>query len=213
MGVLRKYILNDMKLKLLSLVLAVLLWFAVSYIGESKMSVSVPISMSSPEAGYMVTAVDSGDFLVTVNGPVSTLKNMKVRDIKVYIDISGLKEGKHVFNLIKENIRVPKGVQVEQVKPDSITIAIDTVIEKKLKTVVKLNKKWIGQYVVKSCSPTYVIVVGAKNSLSDKTVIETQAVDGNFQADEEETMASLNPNNMTVKGLRPNAVKVILKKQ
>jgi len=93
MGVLRKYILNDMKLKLLSLVLAVLLWFVISYIGESKMNVSVPISMGKPGEAYIVTSIDSGDVLVTINGPVSTLKNMEARDISVYVDLSDLEGG------------------------------------------------------------------------------------------------------------------------
>ena len=213
MGLLRKYVLNDMKLKLLSLVLAVLLWFAVSYIGESKMSVSVAISTGNPGEAYMVTAMDSEDVLVTINGPVSALKNMKARDIKVHLDLSDLKEGKHTFSLLKGDIQVPKGVQVEQVKPDSISVEIEHVTEKRLKTVIKLDKKWIGQYMVKSWSPIYIIAEGAKSSLADKTVIETQPVDGNFLEDEEQTLVALNPKGMIVKRLRPNVVKVVLKRQ
>jgi YbbR domain-containing protein len=213
MGLLKKYILNDMKLKLLSLVLAVLLWFAVSYIGESKMSVSVPISTGNPGEAYMVTAIDSEGVLVTIDGPVSALKNMKARDIKVRIDLSDLKEGKHTFSLLKGDIQVPKGVQVEQIKPDSISIEIEPVIEKRLRTIVKLDKKWFGQYRVKSWNPTHIIAEGTKNSLADKTVIETQTVDGNFQEDEEEIIVPLNPGNMIVKRLRPSAVKVILRRQ
>ncbi len=213
MGLLRKYILNDIKLKLLSLVLALLLWFAVSYIGESKMSFSVPVSTGKPGEAYMVTAMDSEDVFVTINGPVSTLKNMKAGDVRVNIDLSNLKEGKHVFDLLKESVQVPKGVQVEQVKPDSVSIEIEPVIEKRLKTIIKLDKKWTGQYKVKSWSPTFVIAEGARSSLADKTVVETQTVDGNFQADEEEILIALNPKNMIIKRLRPNAVKVILRRQ
>lgn len=211
MGLLRKYVLNDIKLKLLSLVLAVLLWFAVSYIGESKMNVSVPVSVKPGDA-YMVTALDSEDVLVTINGPVSTLKNMKARDINVPLNLSSLKEGKHTFNLLKENIQVPKGVQVERIEPDFLTVAIDSVTEKRLKIVVKLDKKWIGQYTVKSWSPSYIVAEGAKSSLANKTTIETQAVDGNFQGDEEEIWIALNPKDMIVKRLRPNTVKVILRR-
>lgn len=213
MGLLRKYVLNDMKLKLLSLVLAVLLWFAVSYIGESKMSVSVPVSTGKPGEAYMVTAIDTEDVLVIINGPVSALKNMKARDIKVHLDLSDLKEGKHVFSLLKGDIQVPKGVQVEQVKPDSISIEIEPVIEKRLKTIVRLDKKWVSQYMIKSWSPVYVIAEGAKSSLADKTVIETQPVDGNFLEDEEQTLVALNPKDMIVKRLKPNVVRVILKRQ
>ncbi|HOE16529.1 MAG TPA: CdaR family protein [Syntrophorhabdaceae bacterium] len=212
MGLLRKYVLNDMKLKLLSLVLAVLLWFAVSYIGESKMNFSVPVSVSRPGDAYIVTSLDSEDVLVTINGPVSTLKNMKTRDINVPLNLSNLKEGRHTFNLLKENIQVPKGVQVERIEPDSLTVAIDSVTEKRLKIVVKLDKKWVGQYTVQSWSPSYIVAEGAKSSLADKTTIETQVVDGNFQGDEEEIWIALNPKDMIVKRLRPNTVKVILRR-
>jgi hypothetical protein len=212
MELIKRYVLKDAKLKLLSLALAVLLWFAISYVGESKVSVRVPVSLNSPGETYMITAIDSEDVLVTIEGPVSTLKNMKARDIKVRIDPSNLREGKHTLNLLKGDIEVPKDIHVEQVKPDTISVEVDAVIEKKVKIVVKLDKKWTGLYRVKTWGPLYVMAEGAKGSLSDKTIIETQPVDGNFQNDEEEILMALNTKGMILKRLKPDSVKVILRR-
>ena len=95
----RKYILNDWKLKGLSLVLAVMLWFAISYVGESKLSVSVPVLPANLEKDFMIKSMDADDVLVMISGPVSALKNLRPKDVKVPLDVGELKNGRHIVNI------------------------------------------------------------------------------------------------------------------
>ena len=76
MDFVKRYILNDWKLKGLSLVLAIMLWFAVSYVGESKLSVSVPVLPANLEKDFMIKNMDVEGVLVMISGPVSVLKNL-----------------------------------------------------------------------------------------------------------------------------------------
>lgn len=141
MSFIRTYILNDWKLKGLSLVLAVMLWFAVSYKGESKLSVSVPVVPSNLEKDLMIKSMDTEDVLVVINGPVAALKNLRPKDVKAPLDVGELKSGRHIVNIQNSDIVVPKGIKVEAVKPDYVVLEIERTLEKRLKTVVKLDNK------------------------------------------------------------------------
>jgi YbbR domain-containing protein len=208
----RKYILNDWKLKGLSLVLAVMLWFAISYVGESKLSVSVPVLPANLEKDFMIKSMDADDVLVMISGPVSALKNLRPKDVKVPLDVGELKNGRHIVNIRKTDIVVPKGVEVEAVKPDYVIIEIERTLEKRLKTVVKLDNKWRTLYSVKSWYPQYVTVEGPKVSIEKIESIETIPIDGNFMAVEEELDVSLDTKGLFIRKLRPETVRVIIRR-
>jgi hypothetical protein len=212
MNFITKYILKDFKLKALSLVLASMLWLAVSHMGVSKMSISVRVSTDKLSRDLIVSKMDTDEVLVTLNGPVSILKDIRARDIGISLDLSNVKEGRYVYDLQKNNVRAPKGIQVEEVKPDYIVIEIDGTKEKTLKTIVKLEKKWIGMYSIKSWTPHYVNVEGSGNALKNVESIETIPVDGNFVSVEETIDVPLDAKNLIIRKVKPDIVKVILRR-
>ena len=209
----KKYIFKDFKLKALSLVLAAMLWFAVSYMGESKMGFSVKIGFDKLGKEFIIKKIENEEVLVTVDGPVSILKGIRARDIRLTLNMSDLKEGRHVFTLQETDVRTPEGVKVQALKPDFVSIELDRIMEKRLRTIITLDKKWTGIYKIKSWSPQYVLVEGSKESLEKIHAIETTTVDGNFMADEETVEVSLDIKDMLVRKIKPETIKVVLRRQ
>jgi hypothetical protein len=212
MNLITKYIFKDFRLKALALVLASMLWLAVSYMGESKMSISVRVSADKLSRDLIVSKMGAEEVLVTLNGPVSILKDIRARDVVVSLDLSNVKEGRYVYDLQKNNVRVPKGIQVEEVKPDYIVVEIDRTIEKRLKIVVKLENKWMSMYSIKSWAPHYVNVEGSGNALKDIDFIQTVPIDGSFMSEEETVDVSLNTKDLIIRKIKPDAVRVVLRK-
>jgi YbbR domain-containing protein len=212
MDFVRKYIINDWKLKGLSVVLAVILWFAISYVGESKLSVSVPILPANLEKDFMIKSMDTEDVLVMISGPVSALKNLRPKDVKVPLDLGELKNGPHIVNIQKTDIVVPRGIEVEAVKPGYVVIEIERTLEKRLKTIVKLDNKWKALYSVKSWYPQYVIIEGPKVSIEKIEAIDTVAIDGNFMAAEEELDVALDTKGLLIRKVRPETIRVIIRR-
>jgi YbbR domain-containing protein len=209
---LKKYLLKDFKLKVLALNLAAMLWFAVSNMGESKMSFSVKIGVDKLSKEFIIKKIENEEVLITLDGPVSILKAIRTRDIKLIIDLSNVKEGRHVYNFQTTDVQIPKGVKVDELKPDFVAIELDRAIEKKLQTVVKLDKKWTGIYRVKSWTPLFIFVEGSKESLDLVDSIETIPVDGNFLGEEETVEISLDTRDMVIRKLKPETVKVVLRR-
>jgi YbbR domain-containing protein len=212
MRFIKEYVLKDLKLKGLSLVLAAMLWFAISYIGESKMTVSVPVTAENLGKNLLIGKMETDAVLVTIGGPISILKNLRARDIRLSVNLSGAKEGAQVFTLEKESVTVPKGVKIEEVKPDYLAIKIDKAVEKRLKVVVKLDEKWANTYGVKSWYPHYVVVAGAEEELADKYALETAPVDGNFVDRDEEVDVPLAVKGMLFKKITPETVRVRIRR-
>jgi hypothetical protein len=107
---------------------------------------------------------------------------------------------------------VPKGIAVEAIKPDYVIIEIERTLEKRLKTVVKLDNKWKTFYSVKSWYPQYVTVEGSKVSIEKIESIETIPIDGNFMAVEEELDVALDTKGLLIRKLRPETVRVIIRR-
>ena len=212
MDFVRKYIINDWKLKGLSVVLAVILWFAISHMGESKLSVSVPILPANLEKDFMIKSMDTEDVLVMISGPVSVLKNLRPKDVKVPLDLGELKNGRHIINIQKTDIVVPRGIEVEAVKPGYVVIEIERTLEKRLKTIVKLDNKWKALYSVKSWYPQYVIIEGPKVSIEKIEAIDTVPIDGNFMAAEEELDVALDTKGLLIRKVRPETIRVIIRR-
>jgi len=213
MDFIKRHILNDLKLKILSVALALMIWFAVAYMGESRMSIAVRISAENLGRNLIISKMDPDEVLVTMGGPISVLKGIRARDVRIPLDLKNVKEGRQVFNLNKDNVFRPEGLKVDAIKPDYVVLETDGVVEKKLKTVVKLDKKWMGMYVVKSWEPRYVTVEGSRDTLRDKTSIVTLPVDGNFLSEQEEADVGLDTKDMVIRKVAPDYIRIILRRR
>lgn len=212
MGFIRKFILNEFRLKALALILAVVFWFSATYMGQSKMGFMVPVSFYNVDKGEVIRDTDTRNILITVNGPPSILKNMKAEDIRVPVNLSRVKEGRHVFSIGKGDVIVPPGLKVEETRPGYVAVELDKIVEKRLRVVVRLDKKWQGAYEVASWRPVYVYVEGPRESLQRKDVLETVPVSGNFTRQKEVLDVPLDAKSLDAIRVVPETVSVVLKR-
>ncbi len=212
-NIMERYVIKDWKLKLLSLALAVMLWYVVFQIGEPKKDLTIPVTVSHLPKNMMVTKMDPERVFVTVSGRVSLLKDLKDRDITAVINMGGTKEGEAVFNLSKANINAPKGIEIVDVRPGTLRISVDRVLEKNLKVLVKLDRKWRGRYDIAQVSPQYVLAEGPRRYLEKATTIETLPVNGDLLRNEESVAVGFNLDELPRTSVRPDTARVLLKKR
>jgi hypothetical protein len=208
----KQYILENWKLKLLSVVLATMLWSVVYLIGETKKEISVPVSITNLSKGYVIMKRDSAKVDITLTGRVSILKDIKENDVRVSLNMSDIQEGENIFNLSKNNVQIPRGVQIGDIRPSSTKIDIDRIVEKKVKTVVKLGERWIGEYEVKSRVPDYVVAEGPKRMWEKKTFIETFPINDELRHTEETVTVFLDMEGTEASTIKPDSVRVVLKR-
>jgi hypothetical protein len=212
MGFVKKYVLNEIRLKVLAITLALMLWISMNYLGESTMAFSVPVNFEGLNKTRVVREADTRDILITLNGPLSVLKNLKPSDIKVVFNLSGSKEGRQILTVRKSDVVVPNGLKIETVKPDYVVVEVDRIVEKELRTVVKLDDKWAHMYRVASWYPRSASVEGPKELLDKSDFLETIAVDGNFTGEQEVLDVPLDMKHVEGRKVKPETVRVVLKR-
>lgn len=208
----RDIVLKDWRLKVLSLVLACILWFATTYLGDTRMTISVPVQLQNLEQGLIVKSIDTRHLVVTVTGPLSTLKSMKSDEIKTTIDLSRAKQGRQTYMVRKSDIWIPKGAGVESVRPDYVVIELDKVVEKSLPLIVLLGEKWAGNYRIESWTPHHVSLQGSEESLAQVASIRTVPIEGPFEGDRETVGATLDTRHLLLKRVQPESIKVTVRR-
>lgn len=205
-------ILSNVRLKILSLVLASMLWFATTYLGESHVTMAIPVQLVNLSRACIMRALDTKEVLVTLNGPLSLLKNVKPGDINLVIDLSKVREGRQILTVRKSDILVPRGIKVEEVRPDYAVLEVDRTVEKNLRVIVKLDEKLAGDYRVISWSPQYTSVEGPKQVLDDRESVETVPISRESLGRGEVIEAAINNKDLCARKVNPDVVKVVLKR-
>ncbi|HTU02848.1 MAG TPA: CdaR family protein [Candidatus Sulfotelmatobacter sp.] len=172
---------KNLGLKLLSLLLACVLWALV--VGEQKVDVilTVPLELALPPSMVLINEpVDAVE--VHLRGPRTLVTGLTPRDIGLTSVPSKFLEGETVLSLRSESVRVPRGIQVVDVTPRRIRVVVDAVGEREVDVSPRLEGRPATGFVVRQVKalPARVGLVGPKSELRRLSRVATQpvAVDG-----------------------------------
>lgn len=208
----KKYVTSNGRLKILSLVLASMLWFATTYLGESHVTMAIPVQLANLNRSCITRTVDTNEVLVTLNGPLSLLKNIKSGEIALVVDLSKAREGRQILTVRKSDIAVPRGIRVEEVRPDYLVLEVDRTVEKYLQTIVRLDAKLAKEYKIVSWTPQSVLVEGPKQVLEGRESVETFPINRELLNHGNVIEAQLNTKDLCAKKVKPDTVRVVLKR-
>ncbi|MGZ4820425.1 MAG: CdaR family protein [Terriglobales bacterium] len=125
MNFLRKYVFHNFGLKLLSLVVAVLLWLAVTRDPVAEIALNVPIEFHNTPEHLEISSETIPQVLVRVRGPVREVRDLSASEVHAIIDLARVQPGERTYDLAPRHIRVPDGVEVVQAVPSQIRINFD----------------------------------------------------------------------------------------
>ena len=165
-------------LKLLSLGLAVALWMIVAGEETVERGLRVPLELVQFPAGLELPVEAPTVVDVRVRGSSTTLSRVGPGDIVAMLDLHAARPGRRVFQLTREQVRVPFDVEVVQVTPASIAL----VFEKSVTQTVPISPSVDGTpapgYVVGKVTvePGVVQVTGPESALKRTTEALTETV-------------------------------------
>lgn len=122
---LRSLILDHFWLKLISFVLAVLIWLTVrSDLGSSSADTTrafpnCPVLVLTDNAEHVAVVANPARASVTVRGPAALLNELSERDIHVYVRLN---DPRQVNGVLPVHAHVPSGASVVRVTPETATI-------------------------------------------------------------------------------------------
>jgi hypothetical protein len=137
----RSFLTENLGLKLLSLVLAMLVWFAIAGETASEMGLRVPLELQNVPRDFELSGDTVDAVEVRVRASAGIVHALNPGDVSAQIDLAGSVEGERIVHLTADSIRVPFGVKVVKVAPAMLTLRFERTLQK----VVPVRPRLVGR--------------------------------------------------------------------
>ncbi|UCD84737.1 MAG: hypothetical protein JSU92_00685 [Deltaproteobacteria bacterium] len=170
---------ENIQIKVLSLILALIMWLLLMGEKKAEMGVRVPLNLSDLPPSTIITKGVVNEINVRVGGPQNLLRQILKENISIDIPLSKLKIGSSDFQILPEMIPLPRGVKVIGISPAAFTIELEPTIKKTVSVEVAILGEPAKGYKVSDISmiPPNVTLEGAKSELKELKEVSTVAVD------------------------------------
>jgi hypothetical protein len=169
---------HNLALKIVSVVLAALLWLIVSGEQTVERVLRIPLEYTNIPAqlelvGEPPTVVD-----VRVRGSSGALGRLSPGELAAVLDVRSPRPGQRLYHLTGSDVRAPFGVDVMQVAPSSIALFFERSSSKTVPVLPVLEGQPAEGYVVDkvTADPSKVEIVGPASSLKLLSSAVTEAV-------------------------------------
>ncbi|MCL6612161.1 MAG: hypothetical protein K6T66_11540 [Peptococcaceae bacterium] len=122
---------RNMALRILSVLLAVLLWIYATNEQNpvNDQILSIQLQRRDPPAGMVVSGSIPSNVSIRVQGSRTRVAALTPADFQAVLDLSGLSEGDHN---VPVKVSPPPGIQVIQVTPGRVYVVVESVVEKQV---------------------------------------------------------------------------------
>lgn len=141
---LQRYVFAHFGYKVVSLALAVGLWWAVSHDPVAEIEVTVPIEFHHIPNNLEISSVNIPEAQVRVRGPERLIHEMRPQEVHVEIDLAGVKPGERTFDLTAQQVHLSHDLDVTQVVPSQLRLSFDIGLTKQ----VEVRPRVIGTFAV-----------------------------------------------------------------
>lgn len=206
----KHWILRNWFLKILSLLLASLLWAAVSNQASSEIGLDVPLEYRNIPPQLEITGDMTNTIQVRLRGPSNVIKGVTAKDVSTTIDLSKMRTGEKIVALSPQNVQTPFGAEVIRVNPSSVRFNLERTVTKTVDVVPTLagqpmNGFEIGQV---SVSPSTIEVEGPESRVDMLQSIATTPLRIDRKQSSIEQSADLDVPDPQIRLLHPSAVNV-----
>ncbi len=123
---LRRIFLENFGLKLISLLLAVGLWFVVARDPIAAVEMRVPIELHNLAENLEVDSRSLTEAQVRIRGPERLIHRLQPGDVWVRVDVTSARPGERTFDLTARHVHVPQDLEVVQIIPSQFQLSFDT---------------------------------------------------------------------------------------
>lgn len=121
----RHTLFDNIALKLMSFVIAILMWYGVARDPVSEVSLQVPVEFSRAPKNLDYTSDVIPQAQIRLRGPARLVRDLAQENVHAVIDLQGAVIGERTYDLDTNHIQVPHGVEVMQVTPNRLRLVFD----------------------------------------------------------------------------------------
>ncbi|MDT8316920.1 MAG: CdaR family protein [bacterium] len=170
---------ENLPLKALSLLIAIILWTVVSGEKNEEWSYLVPLDIVDQPEELIITNNVPGFLDLRLRGSHNFIKGLNPKDMAVKIDISNGTPGSNIYPITADLINTPRGATVTRINPSYITLELEKLVKKQVSLKTDLIGNPPAGFFVESVTitPSSIEISGAKSELKTIRQLKTVNVD------------------------------------
>jgi len=180
MAFVRRWVLHNFWLKVLSLVLATGLWLAISPDQEpAEVAVQVPIEFQHVPPQLEISTEKIPEAQIRVRGPERLIRDLRSTDIHAELDLGDVKPGERTFDLTSQQIRHQRELHVVQVVPGQVHLSFDTRLTRDVEIHPRVAGNFAtGEQIAKvMVEPERITITGPQHHVEGVETATTDPID------------------------------------
>lgn len=137
----RKFLLRNLGLKIVSLALAVLLWFSLS--GQRRERVSergyvIPLTVVNLPSDLVISSPLPDSVDIRLKGAFTAMRGADPAKMEAVMDLSGATPGEKIYKLSADDINAPEDLEVVSLNPASVRLRLEKTAVRRVKIVARI---------------------------------------------------------------------------
>lgn len=179
-ALLKRYLLHNFSLKLMSLLFAAALWFMISRDERpAEVALHAPIVFENVPANLEISSESIPEALIRVRGPERVVRQLNPADVQAALDLSGSKPQDRTFDLTAQQVHHPRDVSVIQVVPSQLRISFDTRMTRDVEVHPRVTGNFAtGEQIVRiDADPPRITITGPRRHVEKIEAATTDPID------------------------------------
>ena len=175
----REYILKNLPFKIVSLAIAILLWWAVGRDTPIEIPLTVPLELQNAPDKLEVNSNYPFEARVTLRGPERMMQGISPSEVHAVLDLQDATAGERTFALTRNEIRVPRDVKVVQIVPSQFHISFDPTVTRTIPVQPRVIGTLLSGYEIASVKtdPGEITIAGPERRVKGIQSALTDPVD------------------------------------
>jgi YbbR domain-containing protein len=211
MKFLRRWVLHNFWLKVLSLLIATGLWLAISPDQEpAEVAVRVPIEFQHVPRELEISSVTVPEAQIRIRGPERLIRELRSTDIHVELELGDARPGERTFDLTAQQVRHQRDLAVVQVVPGQVHLTFDTRLTRNVEIHPQLTGNFVaGEQIAKLLvDPESITITGPRQHVEKVDAATTDPVDASGIRTQATFMTNVYVPDPLVQVVQPTPVRV-----
>lgn len=169
---------RNLGLKLMAVVLATALWFIVAGEQQVERAMRVPLEFRNKPAHLEIVGEPPAAVDIRVVGSSAILSRLDPGELVAVVDLVTARPGSRIFHMRTDSVRVPYGVEVQNLTPSTISLELETSLQRTLKVTPAVEGEPAPGFVTGAVTsdPASVDVIGPDSHVRALAAATTEPV-------------------------------------
>jgi YbbR domain-containing protein len=207
---LQRYVFAHFGYKLISLAMAVGLWWVLAHDPVAEVEVTVPIEFHRIPSNLEISSVNFPEAQVRVRGAERVIHQLRSQDVHVELDLAGVKPGDRTFDLTAQQVHLPHDLDVTQVVPGQVRLSFDAGLTRQVEVRPRVIGSFVPGYRIARvvAEPASVAISGPKQRVEAVEAAITDPVDASGSMGHSTFVTNVFVSDPLVQVVRPAPIRV-----